>query len=321
MIEHEKIEQWAAEAGFDAVGLAAAHRLEERENCFRRWVEAGHHASLGYLARNIDKRFDPRLLVERARTVIVCAVGYKSAVSEGYTASCRTKIATYACNRDYHTTIKEQLYALLSRIREVCPTVQGRAFVDSAPVAEKVWAVEAGLGFIGRQSLLIHPVLGSYLHLGELIITEEADRYDHPTEGVGCGACRRCIEGCPTGAILPEERMIDAKHCIACHTIEQPNAEQIDLDGWIFGCDACQQACPYNRRAPQARNSRFSPLFDPRTLTDEAWLTMREEIFKERFRTTPLLRSGLARIQANVLRNRTHRTPEAPLPTTDTNPE
>ncbi len=300
MIAHEKLIEWAKDVGFDACGLAPAGSLAEREADFRGWIAANRHASLDYLTRNIEKRFDPRQLVEGAKTVVVCAVGYKSEISEGYPADCRTKIASFACNRDYHTTIKEMLWELLATIRGHYPTVTGRAFVDSAPVAEKQWAVEAGLGFIGRQSLLIHPSLGSYLHLGELILTAEADRYDPPIEGVGCGACSRCIEQCPTQAILPEGRMIDATRCIACHTIERQPDATIDLDGWIFGCDACQQVCPYNHRADYHRNSRFSPLFDPRTLSRDTWLTMDEEQFRTRFGTTPLTRSGLHRIQSNL---------------------
>ncbi len=297
MIASNEIKQWTLDAGFDAVGLTAARALAEPKERFGRWLERGYHSSLGYLARNIDKRFDPQLLFEGARTVIVCAVSYKNFISAGYPATARAKIASYACNRDYHTTIKEMLFALLERIRMVDPTIHGRAFVDSAPLCEKQLAVEAGLGWIGRQSLLIHPKLGSFLHLGELIISAEADHYDRPLKGVGCGACRRCIEACPNGAILGEERMIDAARCIACHTIEEQPAAPIALDGWIFGCDACQNCCPYNRIVPAHRNPHFTPLFDPCTLTPSDWLTMDEEQFRARFGTTPLLRSGLKRIQ------------------------
>lgn len=300
MLDRETIKKWAIEIGFDAVGLTPARHLAEQERLFRGWLERGNHSSLEYLTRNIEKRFDPRKLVDGARTVIVCAVGYKNAISEGYPASCRTKIASYACNRDYHTTIKEMLHQLLAHIRETNPSVTGRAFVDSAPIAEKRFAVEAGLGWIGRQSLLIHPTLGSWLHLGELVLTAEAESYDRPIEGVGCGECRRCIEHCPTQAILGDQRAIDTARCIACHTIEQQPTTQLDLHGWIFGCDACQQCCPYNHRATTHKNALFTPLFDPRTLTPAEWLSMDEETFHNRFGTTPLLRTGLHRIQAMI---------------------
>lgn len=300
MITRQAVVNAAREIGFDCCGLTPARHLAQGESAFRSWLDAGHHSSLDYLARNIEKRFDPTKLVEGARTVIVCAVSYKSTISEGYAEDWRTKIASYACNRDYHTTIKEMLWALLERLKGASPSLRGRAFVDSAPVAEKAWAVEAGLGWIGRQSLLITPDYGSFVHLGELILTEEADCYDTPLEGVGCGACRRCVEACPTGAILADRSAIDTARCIACHTIERAPATEIDLDGWIFGCDRCQQVCPYNRHAPMHRHAAFDPLFDPRTLTPAVWEAMSEEAFHDRFGATPLTRSGLARIKKNI---------------------
>lgn len=301
-IANERVKKWAAEVGFDLCGIAAITPLTEAEHRYRRWLEEGHHASLDYLTRHIEKRFDASQLVEGARTVVVCAVAYKSPVSEGYPTDHRTKIASYACNCDYHTTIKEMLYHLLARMREVYPEIAGRAFVDSAPLAEKSWAVEAGLGWIGRQSLLITPQYGSFIHLGELVLTAEADQYDAPFEGTRCGSCRACINHCPTHAILDEEHMIDAGRCIACHTIEREPTIAIDLDGWIFGCDACQQCCPYNLHAPIATNEAFRPLFDPRALDAETWQTMSDEEFSARFGATPLVRAGLYRIKANIKR-------------------
>lgn len=300
MIAREKLLEVAAEVGFDRCGVASVRHLASGEERFRRWLDEGHHSSLDYLTRNIEKRFDPAKLVEGARTVVVCAVSYKNAISAGYAEDWRTKIASYACNRDYHTTLKELLWELLRRLKTLSPAVEGRAFVDSAPVAEKAWAVEAGLGWIGRQSLLITPDFGSFVHLGELIITEEMDSYDEPLKGVGCGACRRCVEACPTGAILADRPAIDTARCIACHTIEREPATEIDLNGWIFGCDGCQQVCPYNHRAPMHRHQGFDPLFDPRTLSPEAWHAMTEEEFHDRFAQTPMTRSGLDRIKKSI---------------------
>ena len=299
MLENEAIKAAATAVGFDRCGVAPCRRLAENEARFRAWLAAGHHSSLGYLERNIEKRFDPARLVGRACTAVVCAVSYKNEIGDGYPDGHRTKIASYACNRDYHETIKGMLYELLSRIRTTAPQVEGRAFVDSAPLCEKQLAVEAGLGWIGRQSLLITPTHGSYILLGELILTEEADRYDTPFAGSRCGSCRACIDSCPTGAI-GEDRMIDTGRCIACHTIERQPAGHIDLDGWIFGCDACQQCCPYNRRAPYHRHPAFDPLFDPRTMDAAAWLQTDNDAFAERFGTTPLTRSGLQRIRQNI---------------------
>lgn len=196
------IKKKAAEAGFDLCGVAPCRPLAEGERRFRDWLAGGYNASLGYLERNVEKRFDPSLLVEGARTAVVCAVGYKNGVGEGYPPGHRTKVASYACARDYHTTLREMLARLFEALRADCPGLRGRAFVDTAPLAEKLLAVEAGLGWIGRQSLLVTPSLGSYVVLGELLLEEETDRYDSPFVGSRCGSCRVCVERCPTGAIL-----------------------------------------------------------------------------------------------------------------------
>ena len=299
MIYRNEINQWASEIGFDGCGLTTAQPLVEAAQRFEKWLQAGHHASLDYLTRHTEKRFAPDRLVEGAKTVVVCYVGYKNTVSEGYAADSRTKIASYACNRDYHLTIKEMLHTLLQRIRTAHPEVTGRAFVDSAPLAEKSLAVAAGLGWIGRNSLLITPRHGSFVHLGELVLSTEADHYDTPFMADRCGSCRACIDHCPTQAILNGERMINASRCIACHTIEREPDCAIHLDGWIFGCDACQHHCPYNLRAPRQANPAFTPIFDPRSLTANDWQTMSEEAFTAQFDETPLLRAGLLRIQKN----------------------
>ncbi len=299
MLDRSTLKKLAAEAGFDLCGVAPCRRLEENERRFRGWLEAGYQASLDYLERNADKRFDPRLLVEGARTAVVCAVSYKNPASEGYPAEHRAKIASYACTRDYHATIKEMLGRLFAALRRCYPALEGRAFVDTAPLAEKQLAVEAGLGWIGQQSLLVTPRYGTYVLLGELLLCDEAESYDAPYEGPGCGTCRRCVESCPTGAIVAP-RMIDAGRCISCHTIEREPAGKIDLDGWIFGCDACQSNCPHNRRAPRHANPAFDPQFDPVQMTPATWLAIEEDEFTRRFGGTPLARSGLRRMQENI---------------------
>lgn len=300
MIPTESIKKWATAVGFDLCGIAPADPLPQAEQAFRAWIARGAQGPLDYLTRHTEKRFHAARLVDQARTVIVCAVSYKSPISTGYPPEHRAKIASYACNRDYHITIKEMLHQLLQTIREYYPTVTGRAFVDAVPLAEKSYAVAAGLGWIGRNSLLITPQYGSFVHLGELVISDVVDAYDQPFTESRCGSCRACIEHCPTGAI-GEERMIDARRCIACRTIERADSsDEIDLDGWIFGCDACQHACPYNQHAPLHRNPAFDPLVDPRKMTAEEWLSLDEEQFQARFGTTPMTRAGLQRIQASI---------------------
>lgn len=302
MLHSSDIKKLAADAGFDLCGVTPCRRLEQHEAWFRDWLGAGRHASLGYMERNAEKRFDPRQLVEGARTAVVCAAAYKNRTGEGYPAGHSAKVASYACTRDYHTTIRGMLEQMLSALRAAHPQLAGRAFVDTAPLAEKQLAVEAGLGWIGRQSLLVTPRYGTYVLLGELLLCDEADAYDAPFEGSRCGRCRNCIESCPTGAIVAP-KVIDAGRCIACHTIEKAPAAGVDPDGWIFGCDRCQSCCPHNQKAPEATNPAFAPLFDPTAMTPDAWLGLDEERFLARFGSTPLTRSGLKRLQENVRRN------------------
>lgn len=302
MLDFRNIKKLAAAVGFDGCGIAPCRHLERNEAWFREWLAQGRQASLAYLERNADKRFDPRLLVDNARTAVVCVVSYKNAVGAGYPSGHRTKVASYACTTDYHTTLRRMLGELLAALREQYPGLGGRCFVDTAPLAEKQLAVEAGLGWIGRQSLLVTPRWGSYVVLGELLLTDIADRYDTPLEGAGCGACRRCMESCPTGAVFAERR-IDARRCISCHTVEKQPGTEIDLHGWIFGCDACQSCCPYNLRAPEHLNPAFDPCFDPRRMEAGEWLAMEPADFEARMGATPLTRSGLERIRQNVVRN------------------
>lgn len=299
MLSISDIKTLAAGAGFDLCGVAPCRHLSENEAWFRDWLAHGYQSSLGYMERNAPKRFDPRLLVENARTAVVCAVSYKNRIGEGYPPGHRTKVASYACARDYHDTLRRMLGELFAAIREGHPTLTGRAFVDTAPLCEKQLAVEAGLGWIGRQSLLITPQYGSYVLLGELILCDEADAYDTPFEGSRCGRCRNCLESCPTGAIVAP-RVIDTGRCIACHTIERQPAEAVDLDGWIFGCDRCQSCCPHNQKAPMHTHPAFDPLFDPLPMTARDWLSMTAEEFAGRMGATPLTRSGLERIQGNI---------------------
>ena len=302
MLDHLKIKRAAAEAGFDRCGLTPCRPMPRNEAWFRAWLRHGYQSSLAYMERNTDKRFDPARLFEGARTAVVCAVGYKNAIGAGYPAGHRAKVASYACTTDYHTTLRGMLDRLFAALRAEYPGLTGRTFVDTAPLAEKQLAVEAGLGWIGRQSLLVMPDLGSYVVLGELLLTDQTDRYDIPYAGSGCGACRRCVEHCPTGAIV-SDRVVDTNRCIACHTIERQPAAEVDLDGWIFGCDACQSCCPYNRRAPMHRHGAFDPLFDPASMTPGEWLAMDDAAFEARCGRTPLTRSGAERIRGNVLRN------------------
>lgn len=299
MFDIAQIKKLAQEVGFDLCGVAQYHNLEQDRVFFEDWLKEGYGSSLDYLKKNIECRADATKLVENAKSVIICAISYKNAISEGYPAEYRAKVASYACTTDYHTTIKQMLKELCQRLKTIDADFSARCFVDSAPIFEKRYAVEAGLGWIGRQSLLVTPQFGSFVLLGEIVMTAECNHYDKPLESVGCGECRRCIDACPNGAI--KERHIDTSRCISCATVERPGeGEQCDLHGWIFGCDECQSVCPYNKRAPRFTNYSFTPMFNPIEMTPQEWLALSEEEFSKRFSQTPLKRSGLARIKANI---------------------
>lgn len=304
MLASEHIKNAAYRAGFDLCGIARSRHFSDNEAVFRQWLADGRSGGLAYLERNIDKRFDPARLVEGAKSVIVCAVSYKNETSNGYDAGCNTKIASYACAADYHTTIKGMLRTLFDELKKLCPDIAGRAFTDSAPLVEKQLAVDAGLGWIGRQSLLVTPQFGSFILLGELVITEDADVYDSPLSD-GCGECRRCVEACPVNALLAT-RSVDASKCISCATVEAralksdtASAAQ-NLHGWIFGCDECQSCCPYNRHTPYHSNPAFDIVFNPLDIPAGKWLTMSDDEFSEKFAKTPLSRCGLESIKGNI---------------------
>ena len=301
MIPKNVIINVANEVGFDLVGVVAAEAMDDERKGFEEWLLEGNQSTLAYLERNVEKRFNPTLLVEGARSIIVCAVSYLSPISRGYDATCRTKIASYALARDYHLTIKEMLAELAERLGHEVEGLRFRAFTDSAPLAEKSLAVRAGLGWIGRNSLLVTPRYGSMLLLGELVINKAVDSYDVPMQGVGCGSCRACVDSCPNRAIKPN-RLIDTRRCISCRTIEREGeqSEDIGLDGWIFGCDACQSVCPFNRHAPLHSNPRFDPKIDISRLNEAAWQGMTNDDFLAMAGDTPLVRSGLERIRQNI---------------------
>ncbi len=299
MLIHSEIKKLAYAAGFDLCGVTSCGHMAEEAERFDGWIAGGNHSTLSYLERNREKRFSPSMLVEGARTAVVCAVSYKNRFSGEYDDASGIKIASYACAVDYHTSVRKMLQHLFEMLRGRCPGLTGRAFVDSAPLAEKSLAVRAGLGWIGRQSLLVTPEFGTYLFLGELLLCEPCDRYDRPLEGAGCGECRRCVEACPTGAILAG-RMVDTRRCIACRTIERETEGEFDAHGWIFGCEACQSPCPYNRRAQGHHNPAFDPLFDPAAVD---WAAVGDEEFSMRFGATPLARAGLDRIRRQAEKN------------------
>ena len=252
LLDAQWIKQTALALGFDACGLAEAAPIPRSQWDLQEWLAEGRHADMHYMEEHVAKRYDPTLLVPGAKTVISVLLGYRpSALMEG-----DVKIAQYAYGEDYHERLKGLLYRLLSALSDRYPDLQGRPFVDTAPISDKYWAVQAGLGWRGRNTLLVNPTLGSYCFIGELVVTLAADVYDTPLPD-GCGTCERCLRACPNHAIVPsplpaEGTQVDARRCASYHTIEN-RAEtlppDVKLSGYAFGCDCCQLVCPYNLQA------------------------------------------------------------------------
>ncbi len=291
----------ALSEGFDLVGLTMPRDFATNRIAFEGWIARGAAEPLEYMQRYMDVRFNPAHLMEGTRSAVVCAINYKQPLSTQQRDSAQPKIASYALCTDYHKVIRRSLRKLLRSLQQLYPHLEGRCCVDTAPLLEKQLAVEAGLGWIGRQSLLITPQFGSFVLLGVLLLSDEIDLYDSPLQGVGCGECRRCIEQCPAGAIL-ENRMIDSRLCISSLTVEQDEVGDKKLHGWLFGCDECQIGCPYNRNTPMATNSAIAPIAAPPS-TDE-WLAMSPDEFATKLSPTPIKRAGLERLQRNVTKLR-----------------
>lgn len=295
MVNSSLIKKLAKEHGFDICGITPATHLQANQIAFDRWIAMGYGEPLEYINRYYDIRFDPSKLVESGKSVIVCAVSYKNQYSHGYDSPHTPKIASYALSRDYHKTIRKRLKKLLGALQNLYPNLAGRCFTDSAPLLEKQLASNAGIGWIGRQSLLISPEFGSFILLGEIVIDDNVDIYDTPYEENGCNGCHKCIDSCPVSAIN-NDRTIDTRRCISCRTVEIENNSKLALNGWIFGCDECQSCCPHNQITPQHNNPDFDPISTPPTTAQE-WREMSEDDFIERFGQTPVKRGGLERIK------------------------
>ncbi len=292
-LQLKEVKRLAAEAGFDLCGATPAVHLADGEKRYREWLESGRGEGLDYLGNYLDLRFDASKLVEGAKSVIVCAVNYKSEYS---LSKSECGVSSYALMRDYHKTIRRRLKGLLSILsREY--GVSGRVFTDSAPLLEKELAVRAGLGWIGRQSLLVTPQFGTFVLLGELVIDAELDSYDTPLEGRSCGSCRSCLDSCPAQAIN-DNKTIDARRCIASRTIEFDDCGMAPLYGWVFGCDVCQSSCPHNQSTPIYINEDMRPIITPPSAGE--WQAMSAEDYESFTAGTPMRRSSLERIKRAI---------------------
>lgn len=297
MKHSQLIKKRAKEIGLDAYGICRAVIPENSKTMLKDWLGKDYYAGMDYMARNLDKRLDPSLLVEGAKTAVVCLISYKQPETVSRQAP---RIAEYALGTDYHYTLKAMLNSLWEYMTELFPESSGRAFTDSAPLAERSLAVQAGLGWIGQNSMLINPELGSYTLIGTILTDAETDEYDAPYLGDHCGKCGKCVRACPTGAINPD-RTVNANLCLSYHTIENrgqiPDEIAAHLTEWMFGCDICQQVCPHNKKAHAKPHPVFTITDNIDKITPEEWLAMGRGEFTRRFGSTPLSRAGLKKIK------------------------
>jgi epoxyqueuosine reductase len=289
------VKNQAAQIGFDACGIAKADFLSSKENVLRNWLDKGYNASMNYMQNHFYKRLNPALLVENAKSVICLLSSYNSNYRQNESAP---KIARYAFGNDYHIIIRKKLNDLLASLKQIFSQINGRGFVDSAPVLEREWAVRAGLGWYGKSSVFISPVFGSFVFLSELIVDAEME-YDKPLVGTFCGMCNRCIANCPNAAIR-EPYVVDSQNCISYQTIENKGEITANTHGWLFGCDRCLQVCPYNKRAKICNHKEFQPVAETLNMTFDDWENISEDDFNKTFENSPLMRAGYEKIQRNL---------------------
>ena len=292
------IKQEAARLGFSFCGISEARFLVEEAPRLENWLNQNMHGQMVYMANHFDMRLDPTLLVPGAKSVVSLMLNYypKEHQPEGI-----PKISKYAYGEDYHKVIKRKLKEFINTLKERIGDVNGRAFVDSAPVLDRAWAKNSGLGWIGKNGNLINKGAGSFFFLAELIIDLELE-YDGPVKDY-CGSCTRCIDACPTGAIV-EPMVVDGSRCISYYTIELrdaiPNSEKGKFDNWAFGCDICQDVCPWNRFSKPTTIAEFSPNAEGLNMTENNWEEMTEEVFGRVFTKSALKRAGFNGIKKNI---------------------
>jgi epoxyqueuosine reductase len=294
------IKKEALRLGFMACGIAKATFLEEEAPRLATWLTNNHHGEMSYMENHFDKRLDPRLLVENAKSVVSLTLNYYT--KENQLDPLAPKISKYAYGEDYHVVIKEKLQALLAFINETIGEVGGRCFVDSAPVLDKAWAQKSGLGWRGKNSNLISKESGSFFFLAELIIDLELE-YDSPFVADHCGSCTRCIDACPTDAIIAPYT-VDGSKCISYLTIELrneiPTAFKDKMENWMFGCDICQDVCPWNRFAAPHEESAFMPNPELLAFTKADLIEMTDDVFKKVFKGSAVKRTKFKGLKRNI---------------------
>lgn len=293
------IKKIASDLGFDFCGISKADFLEEEAPRLEYWLKAKMQGEMGYMENYFDKRLDPRKLVEGAKSVVSLLYNYYPKADSSPATS--YQISKYAFGEDYHSVIKDKLFDFLFRLKEAFGDINGRVFVDSAPVMDKVWAKKAGLGWVGKHSNLINTKIGSFFFIAELIIDIEC-KYDNSVKDF-CGTCTRCIDACPTDAIVAPY-VVDGSKCISYLTIELKNEIPAEFKGkmenWIFGCDICQDVCPWNRFKRSTKEQRFSASIDFKQLNDKDLENINEEVFNRVFSKSAIKRTKIKGLIRNI---------------------
>jgi epoxyqueuosine reductase len=299
-LSSEKIKAKAADLGFTKAGIVPAAALTDEGLRLQQWLGRGYHAEMAWMEREPEKRSDPRLIFPAAKSVIAVALNY---FTDHHHSTDQGKISRYAWGDDYHDVMREKLTALLDWMRADDACVEGKVCVDTAPMMDKAWAVRAGLGWIGKSTNLITTDVGSWVFLGEVIVNVDLE-YDSPAADDHCGTCSACLDACPTGAIV-EPYLLDAARCISYATIELrdetlPATIEEDLNGWMYGCDICQEVCPWNRFERQTDEARFEPRLGETSIHPDEIDSMTHETYVERFRRTAIKRAKLTGLKRNA---------------------
>ncbi len=295
-----QIKEKAKELGFLICGISRAEFMDEEASNLDKWLNNNYQGEMSYMANHFDLRVDPTKLVTDSKSVISLAYNYYN--PEVQTDAEAPKIAMYAYGKDYHKVVRKKLNTLFDWIKTTFGDVSGRVFVDSAPILERDWAKRSGLGWVGKNTLLIHPKKGSYFFLGEIILDLEL-YYDTPISDY-CGTCTRCIDACPTDAISPNGYFMDGSKCISYLTIELKNAIpdhfSDKMQNWMFGCDICQQVCPWNRFAESHGEEKFLPKPELLSMTKEEWKDISEPVFDKLFEGSAVKRTKYEGLRRNI---------------------
>jgi epoxyqueuosine reductase len=298
--KNQFIKLLAASEGFDFCGIAAARPLDDDARKLENWLQQGKQGGMGYMEKHFDLRVNPYKLLPGAKSVICFLINYFPVADQENSAP---KISKYAYGKDYHEIIRPKLESILAAMKEKFGDFHGRGFVDSAPVLERSWAVLSGLGWIGKNGNLIHKKNGSFFFIATLIVDLEIE-YDAPEMADYCGNCTRCIDACPTQAIEPD-KVVDGSKCISYFTIELkdlliPDTMKNKFENWMFGCDICQDICPWNRFSKPTQDTAFSPIDEILYYTEKDWEEITEEGFKKIFAASPLKRAKYQGIRRNL---------------------